>query len=82
MTTTLEHCIAIHEHAAVGDEAGVAALRAELALLRAQATAWRFLLAYDHPDPVPGATLGEYMDAAYAYAHDETGTDATAGGQR
>lgn len=50
------------------------------ALQRAKATAWDFLTAYTEPDPVPGATLAEYLDAAYAYAYDETHVDLVEGG--
>jgi hypothetical protein len=50
----------------------------EALVLRAKAAAWDFLAAHPSPDPVRGATLGEYLDAARAYARDETGVDPAA----
>lgn len=44
-------------------------------LQRAKAAAWDFLTGYVNPDPIPGATLGEYLDAAYAYSCDTTHVD-------
>src|SRR5688572_28550074 len=44
-------------------------------LQRAKTAAWDFLRGYVNPDPVPGATLGDYLDAAYAYACDTTRVD-------
>lgn len=42
----------------------------ELLELRQRSAAFKFLLAYDDPDPVPGATLAEYLDAAWAYGQE------------
>ena len=49
------------------------ALRAAWATCRAGAAAWEFLTGYDAD--VPGATLAHYLDAARAYAYDQTGYD-------
>jgi hypothetical protein len=43
--------------------------------LRAKAAAWDFLA---DQEPVPGATLADYLDAARVYAYDETGVDLAA----
>lgn len=47
-----------------------AELENQLRELEHKARAWDFLAAYNSPDPVPGAILGEYMDAAQTYATD------------
>lgn len=47
-----------------------ARLEQEMRELRRKGAAQDFLDAYGRPDPVPGATLGEYLDAARTYATD------------
>jgi transcriptional regulator with XRE-family HTH domain len=49
--------------------------RDEERTLRGKAAAWDFLTSQE---PVPGATLADYLDAAGAYAYDETGVDLAA----
>lgn len=44
-------------------------------LLRAKAAAWDFLAGYTERDAVPETPLGDFLDAAYAYAGDTTGVD-------